>query len=213
MAEKSIAELDKLLNRNQPEKKTQKPQQNQSAKQDLDVNKFISNIPVENGKKMSKEDYTLMNEILRLAFFSMAEKQFYYTDTKEPNKKVHVSKQATGRIRFLKSPYAQRVCRNVVNKLETTISDYNKDIWKIKNLFTFGKFVLQEGKEYSMEHLAKEGKILNWEALTTLMLEDGFVLEQSNLLEDFFAKAKEADIKYQKAAPTSAEQEEPCQEA
>ena len=144
-----------------------------------------------------------MNDILRAAFYSVVNKDSYYFDKNEPNKRVHVTKMATGSIQFLKSKEAQRICRSVINTLERTFKNYEQDKPTLKNIWLFAEFSLKNGKSFVFDHLAKEGKMINWEALTAKLIDKNFNFEQSELLSQFYDKAKELKVKYETAEPTN----------
>lgn len=168
-----------------------------------EVEKYLMRTPTENGRRISKEDYTQMNDILRAAFYSVVNKDSYYFDKNEPNKRVHVTKMATGSIQFLKSKEAQRICRSVINTLERTFKNYEQDKPTLKNIWLFAEFSLKNGKSFVFDHLAKEGKMVNWEALTAKLIDKNFNFEQSELLSQFYDKAKELKVKYEKSEPTN----------
>lgn len=165
-----------------------------------EIDKYLMKIPTDNGKKISAEDYRQINEILRAAFYSAVNRESYYFDEKEPNKKLHITKLATGSILFLKSKEAKRICTKIINQLEKTFTNFDKDKPVLKNLWVFAEFSLKNGKSFVFEHLAKEGKMINWEALTDQLIKKDFNFEQSNLLGEFYEKAKELSVKYEKSA-------------
>ena len=165
------------------------------------VEKFLMRTPTSEGEKISKSDYFAINDILRAAYYSVIVRDSYFYDKNAPHKKVHVPKTVTCNIQFLESKEARRMCSSVIESLERSLKNYDQDLAIIKNLWAFAEFSLKNGQSFVFENLPKEGKMVNWEALTMKLLDRNFNFGQSELLQQFYDKAKELNVKYHNAEP------------